>query len=64
VERLIPPDAAPAPGKLTDVVMLVLTGGRERTEAEYRALLEAGGFALARVVPTGSPMSVLEARPV
>lgn len=64
VERLLPPDAAPAPGKLTDVVMLVLTGGRERTEAEYRALLEAGGFALARVVPTGSPMSVLEARPV
>jgi hypothetical protein len=64
VERLIPPGAAPAPGKLTDVIMLVLTGGRERTEAEYRALLEAGGFALTRVVSTGSPMSILEARPV
>jgi O-methyltransferase domain/Dimerisation domain len=64
VERVIPPGASPAPGKLTDVVMLVLTGGRERTEAEYRTLLEAGGFALARVVPTGSPMSILEARPV
>jgi O-methyltransferase domain/Dimerisation domain len=64
VERLLPPGAAPAPGKLTDVIMLVLTGGRERTETEYRSLLAAGGFALTRVVPTGSPMSVLEARPV
>jgi hypothetical protein len=43
--------------------MLVLTGGRERTEVEYRALLEAGGFALGRIVPTGSSLSVLEARP-
>jgi hypothetical protein len=64
VERVIPAGAAPAAGKLIDVIMLVLTGGRERTDAEYRTLLEAAGFALARVVPTGSPMSILEARPV
>jgi hypothetical protein len=64
VERVIPAGSAPAAGKLIDVIMLVLTGGRERTEAEYRALLGAAGFALARLVPTGSPMSILEARPV
>jgi hypothetical protein len=63
MERVIPPGTAPAAGTLTDVVMLVLTGGRERTEVEYRALLEAGGFALGRIVPTGSSLSVLEARP-
>jgi hypothetical protein len=44
--------------------MLVLTsGGRERTEAEYRRLLEEAGFALERVIPTDGPTSVLEAAP-
>jgi hypothetical protein len=61
VETLLPPGDEPHFGKVLDVAMLVLTGGRERTEAEYGALLEAAGFRLERVVPTPSPMSVLEA---
>jgi hypothetical protein len=49
--------------KLLDLLMLVWThGGRERTEAEYHGLFAAAGFALARNVPTPSPLSVLEAR--
>ena len=42
---------------------LVLAGGRERTAAEYQALLEAAGFAMARIIPTPSVMgvSVIEA---
>jgi len=51
-------------GKLIDIEMLLLPGGRERTEAEFRRLFELAGFKLARVVPTRSPLSVLEARPV
>lgn len=46
---------------LTDLNMLVLTGGQERTAAEYRTLLGNAGFALARIVPTTTPLSVIEA---
>ena len=46
----------------SDLNMLALPGGRERTEAEYGALLAAAGLRLARVVDTGTQMSVLEAR--
>jgi hypothetical protein len=44
-----------------DVVMLAITGGRERTPAEYTALLAAAGFRLARVIPTPSPYAIVEA---
>ncbi len=44
----------------SDVNMLVNVGGRERTEAEFRALFEAAGFRLARIVPTQALSSVLE----
>ncbi len=44
--------------KLFDLNMLVLAGGRERTVAEYQALLEAAGFAMARIIPTRSVMGV------
>jgi precorrin-6B methylase 2 len=49
-----------------DLIMLATggtAGGRVRTAAEFRALLEAGGFALNRIVATGSSVSVIEARP-
>ena len=47
-------------GKL-DLEMLLLPGGRERTEEEYRSLLANAGFKLNRVVPTKSPVCVIEA---
>ena len=37
-----------------------MTGGRERTEAEFRRLYEAAGFRLTRIVPSESPFSVIE----
>lgn len=61
VEMVLPPGDAPHPGKLLDMVMLVLTGGQERTEAEYARLLRKAGFRLSRVVATQSPVSVVEA---
>jgi SAM-dependent methyltransferase len=45
---------------VSDLNMLVLTGGRERTEGEYRALLGRAGFRLSRVVPTRALVSLIE----
>ncbi|HEX6839026.1 MAG TPA: methyltransferase [Polyangia bacterium] len=63
IEAVVPPGNAPSPAKLLDVNMLVMTGGRERTEAEYGALFAATGFRLTRVVPCG-PTDVIEGVPV
>ena len=60
VEAVIPPGNEPFLGKYTDLNLLVMTGGRERTEAESRDLLAAAGFTLTRVVPSQLPMSVIE----
>ncbi len=64
VEVIIPPSNEPDYGKYLDLNMLVLLTGRERTEAEYRKLFEATGFALSQVVATSSEVSVIEGRPV
>jgi SAM-dependent methyltransferase len=56
-------DAAREPlfeAAVSDLNMLVLTGGRERTEGEYRALLGRAGFRLARVVQTQALVSLIE----
>lgn len=47
-----------------DLNMLVATGGRERTESEYRSLLQASGFEVASIVPTASGLDVIDARVV
>jgi hypothetical protein len=46
----------------SDLNMLVMPGGRERTKEEYAALFTAAGLALTRVVDTSTRMSVLEGR--
>ena len=43
-----------------DVNMLVCTGGRQRSEAEFRGLFDAAGFRLMRIVPTQAPVKVIE----
>jgi hypothetical protein len=63
VEMVLPAGDAPHPGKMLDMVMLVLPGGQERTEAEYAELLGKTGFRLARVIPTASAVSIVEAVP-
>jgi hypothetical protein len=60
-EMVLRPGNTPFYGRWTDVNMLVLLGGRERTEAEYRALLDAAGLRLTRVRPTASDFSIVEA---
>jgi C-methyltransferase len=43
-----------------DVNMLVNTGGRQRSEAEFRSLYGAAGFTLTRIVPTPARVAVIE----
>ena len=61
IEAPLPPRNELSLHKLMDINMLVMTGGRERTEAEYRSLLEAAGFTLTRVTVTPLELAVLEA---
>lgn len=63
IVEMVLPEEPPHPGYELDIVMLALTGGRERTAEEYGTLLEEAGFRLERVVPTESPVSVVEAVP-
>ena len=61
VERLIPEDGGDRiPTLLSDINMLVITGGQERTNAEYTALLEAAGLRLNKVQPVAFPYGVIE----
>jgi O-methyltransferase domain len=54
---------------MSDLNMLAVTGGRERSEREWRALLEAAGFILTRVCPVGGDtlmvrnVAIVEAKP-
>jgi hypothetical protein len=60
IESIIPPGNEPFAGKFLDLVMLLIPGGKERTEDEYRQLFEKAGFDLTRIVPTDTSISILE----
>lgn len=61
IESVLAPGNEPHLAKWIDLEMLLLPGGRERTEQEYRDLFAGAGFRLTRVVPTKSPVCVIEA---
>lgn len=61
IDAVIPPGNDPHPGKILDLEMLISPGGMERTEGEFRTLLEGSGLRLSRIVPTPSPVCVVEA---
>jgi hypothetical protein len=61
LESVIAAGSAPDFGKFLDIEMLAMPGGRERSADEFRALFAGAGFELTRVVPTKSPLSVVEA---
>src|SRR5207244_10855637 len=67
VERVVPEridQSADTQGMLLgDLNMLLVTGGRERTAAEYQALLARAAFALGRIVPSGTPLRIVGAPP-
>ena len=61
LDSVLQPANQPDLGKIIDLEMLMMPGGRERTEAEFRALFDRAGFRLTRIVPTQSPLAVIEA---
>jgi SAM-dependent methyltransferase len=62
VDAVVPSGPQPDFRKLFDLHMLVLIGGKERTEEEWRDLLASEGFGLYSITPAG-PSHLLEARP-
>jgi hypothetical protein len=64
VDQVVPPRNEPGVVKFMDLEMLVLPGGMERTEQEFRELFAAAGFRLERIIPTPSLQSIIEGIPV
>jgi hypothetical protein len=62
VETVLGRPGFEAEAAFSDINMLVMPGGRERSEQQYAALFDAAGLRLERVIDTPSRMSVLEAR--
>jgi len=61
IEMVVLEGNQPDLSKLMDLNMMVMTGGHERTEAEFKSLLAASGFELTRVIRTASPVCIIEA---
>jgi hypothetical protein len=62
VEMIVPPGNEPSLAKILDVEALIMTPGAiERTAEQYSALLATSGFKVNRIIPTQSPMSIIEA---
>jgi hypothetical protein len=64
VEQVVTPRNEPGAAKVMDLEMMVLPGGRERTEQEWGELLAASGFRLDKVIHTPVPQCILEGVPV
>jgi len=62
LEQVMPDGDAPSYAKLLDLIMLVLLGGKERTQTEWRELLGAGGFELVDITPAPAT-NLIEAAP-
>lgn len=63
VEQLLPDDDRPHYGKDIDIRMLTFSSGKERTDAEYFALLAEAGFNPGRVAELASGRSLITATP-
>jgi hypothetical protein len=61
MDTLIAADNTPHFGKIMDVAMLVSLGGRERTVPEFESLFAEADLQMTRVIPTQSPVSIIEA---
>ena len=61
LEAVVAEPGEPDLAKWIDLEMMAGPGGRERTRDEFQRLFEKAGFRLNRIVPTKSPLSVIEA---
>ena len=62
VELVVPDNDAPHMSKMVDLTMLGMLTGRERDEREMRHLFTSAGLVFDRIVPTPTPLSIVEAR--
>ena len=63
IEGIMLPAASTARDALSDLNMLIITGGRERELEEWRTLLASAGFEITGTTPTTSRFHIIEARP-
>jgi hypothetical protein len=63
MDSVVPAGNTPHFAKTLDLDMLIFVGGRERTEQQFRTLLDRAGFRITRVLPTVSTLSLIEAVP-
>ena len=63
VDMLVPSTNSADFSKLLDLNMLVMNGGRERTQGEFNGLLDSAGFETTRTISTLAPQSIVEAVP-
>lgn len=61
VDAVVPAGNDPHPGKVMDILMMVLAEGRERTEKEFGALFDEAGLQLTGITTTASTLSIIEA---
>jgi hypothetical protein len=64
VEPIIRPGNEPDPAKFSDLNMLVMLGGQERTADDFERLYADAGFRLTDIIRTGSSMAIIEGVPV
>lgn len=62
IETVLDPQRPRDPATTLDIVMLAVTGGRERSRTERASLLDRAGFELVRVIQTGGGVQIVEAR--
>ena len=60
IESIIPDRNVFSIAKLLDIEVLIMGGGKERTEIEYRELLNKSGFNLNKIIDTKESVSILE----
>jgi hypothetical protein len=60
IDPMVPDGIKPHYNRLTDLLMLVVPGGRCRPEREFRKLFDAAGLSISRVIDTGSSNFILE----
>ena len=63
IEAVLPLGDVPHHGKMMDLLMLTVTGGKERTAAEFSDLLVNAKFKISRIVETSTHQSIVEAIP-
>ncbi len=62
VEMVLPDDGSAHPGWMYDLLMMTMTGGRERSAVQFAGLLGQSGLRMERLIPTASVLSIIEAK--